>query len=235
MITIATYQQYALMAEVFKYPTADIKQRILELIVMLKEQYPEAFQIIERYTDWIRDTEQHEIEEVYAKTFHVQAICFLDLGYVIFGEDYKRGEFLVNMKREQLEAENDCGPELPDNLANVLTLLPKLRDEELRDEIAGRVMIPALRMMLREFGEQRMRIRTSMLKKKHNALILEDQRNGNIYKDAIEALLFMLTNDFEEIAMHQVQPEIDPLRAAAPVSECGTCSITHVPIKTTKS
>jgi nitrate reductase assembly molybdenum cofactor insertion protein NarJ len=235
MIATQTYLQYALMAEVFKYPSADTKARIPEVLSVLKEDYPEAALAIERYSAWIRDTDQWEIEEVYAKTFHVQATCYLDLGYVIFGEDYKRGEFLVNMKREQVEAGNDCGPELPDNLANVLTLLPRLKDAELRDELAGQVMMPALRMMLKEFGEQRMRIRTSMLKKKHNALILEDQRNGNIYKDAIEALLLMLTNDFEEVALHQVQPQTDPLRAAAPVSDCGTCNITHIPVKTMKS
>lgn len=236
MIATQTYSQYALMADIFKYPSKGLKDQVWEVMKLLNKQYPEAADALTRYADWVMNTNLHEIEEVYAKTFHVQAICYLDLGYVIFGEDYKRGEFLVNMKREQEAAGNDLGPELPDNLGNVLTLLPKIIDDEFRDELAGQVMIPALRMMLKEFGDQRMRIRTNMLKKKHSALILEGQRNGNIYKDAIEALLLMLTNDFVEIAQHhQVQTQIDPLRAAAPVSDCGTCNITHIPIKTMKS
>ena len=235
MIATQTYQQYALMADVFKYPTSDIKVQVLDVVSMLKSDYPEAAEALTRYVNWINDTDQHEIEEVYAKTFHVQAICYLDLGYVIFGEDYKRGEFLVNMKREQEEVGNDLGPELPDNLGNVLTLLPKIKDEAFRDELAGRIMIPALRKMLMEFGDRRMQMREKMLKKKHNALILEGQRHGNIYKDAIEALLIMLTTDFEEVALVEAKPNVDPLQAAAPVSDCGTCNITHIPIKNQKS
>lgn len=235
MIATQTYLQYALMADVFKYPTADIKQQVNDVAAMLRSEYPNAAEALSRYVNWINTTDIHEIEEVYAKTFHVQAVCYLDLGYVIFGEDYKRGEFLVNMKREQKEAGNDCSPELPDNLANVLTLLPKLKDDAFRQELAGRIMIPALRMMYKEFSDRRMEIRTRMLKKKHNAVILEGQRNGNIYKDAIEALTLMLTEDFKEIELHQVTPETDPLRAAAPVSDCGTCNISHTPIKTQKS
>ena len=235
MIATQTYQQYALMAEIFKYPTADIKQLVIDVSAMLRSEYPDAAEALTRYVDWINATDIHEIEEVYAKTFHVQAVCYLDLGYVIFGEDYKRGEFLVNMKREQEQVGNDLGSELPDNLGNVLTLLPKLQDDDLRKELTGRIMIPALRMMHKEFSERRMEIRTKMLKKKHNAVILEGQRNGNIYKDAIEALILMLTTDFEEVELHQVKPETDPLRAAAPVADCGTCSISHAPIKTQKS
>lgn len=235
MIATQTYQQYALMADIFKYPTSDVKVRVLDAVSMLNSDYPDAAEALTRYVNWINETDQHEIEEVYAKTFHVQAICYLDLGYVIFGEDYKRGEFLVNMKREQEEAGNDLGPELPDNLGNVLTLLPKIKDEEFRNELAGRVMIPALRMMLKEFGDRRMKMREKMLKKKHSALILEGQRHGNIYKDAIEALLIMLTTDFEEVALVEAKPNVDPLQAAAPVSDCGTCNITHIPIKNQKS
>lgn len=235
MIVTQTYQQYALMADVFKYPTDDVKAKVFDVVAMMRAQYPEAAEVLTRYADWINETNQHEIEEVYAKTFHIQAVCYLDLGFVIFGEDYKRGEFLVNMKREQAAVNNDCGDELPDNLASVLTLLPKIKDANFREELAGRVMIPALKKMLQEFGDQRMRIRTQMLKQKHNALILEGQRNGNIYKDAIEALLIMLNTDFREVALAEIRPNVDPLRAAAPVSDCGTCTITHIPIKNQKS
>lgn len=235
MIATQTYQQYALMGDIFKYPTKDIKSQVFDVVSMMRAQYPEAAEALTRYSDWINETEQFEIEEVYAKTFHVQAICYLDLGFVIFGEDYKRGEFLVNMKREQAAVNNDCGEELPDNLGSVLTLLPKIEDENFREELAGRVMIPALRMMLKEFGERRMQMREKMLKKKHSALILEGQRHGNIYKDAIEALLIMLNTDFKEVAIAEVKPNVDPLQAAAPVSDCGTCNITHIPIKNQKS
>jgi nitrate reductase assembly molybdenum cofactor insertion protein NarJ len=55
---------------------------------------------------------EDEYEELYTKTFDVQPICYLDLGYVIFGEDYKRGAFLLHMQEEQQKVNNDCGTDL---------------------------------------------------------------------------------------------------------------------------
>ena len=46
-------------------------------------------------------------EEIYTRTFDVQAITTLDVGYVLFGDDYKRGELLVNLNNEHTKAGND--------------------------------------------------------------------------------------------------------------------------------
>lgn len=53
----------------------------------------------------------------------------LDLGYVMFGEDYKRGAFLLNMQIEQQKINNDCGTDLPDNICNVLDLMTLSKDD----------------------------------------------------------------------------------------------------------
>jgi len=229
------YGHYALMARFFGYPSATLKEDAKAAETMLKATCPDAATEFKRFADWVAETDIHEMEEVFAKTFHVQAICYLDLGYVIFGEDYKRGEFLVNMQREQATANNDCGEELPDNLMNMLTLLPMLKDDTFRDELAGRVMIPALRKMLKEFDSARMRMREKMLRKKHSALIMEGQAHGNIYRNALQALLLLMKNDFNEIALVDTTPESDPLRAPAPVDSCGTCSVSHTPVNTQRS
>ena len=172
MIAVKTYHQYAMMAKIFQYPGPQAKEEALRVSSMLEADYPNGAKSFKRYLDWATLTPLHEMEEVFAKTFHVQAICYLDLGYVIFGEDYKRGDFLVNMKREQELAGNECGEELPDNLANVLTLIPKLKDEQLLADLTGRIMIPALRKMLKEFEDSRIAMKARVLKKKHNALIM---------------------------------------------------------------
>ena len=220
------YLRYALMAEVFRYPTEGFGDRMRSVDAMLATHYPETVHVFERFLDWATTTPLHDMEEVYARTFHVQAICYLDLGFVLFGEDYKRGEFLVNMKREQAMADNDCGCELPDNLVNVLTLLPLLKDSAFRDELAGRIMIPSLRRMLQEFSDTRTVLREKMLKRKHNAILLADRTDGNIYKNALEALLVMLTADHVDLGMLDARPQGDPLHAAAPMG-CGTCAEPH--------
>lgn len=237
MAAARPYTQYALMADLFRYPGEDFRERAVDVGTMLNVLYPEAAGALERFIQWAVNTPLHEVEEIFSRTFHVQAICYLDLGFVIFGEDYKRGEFLVNMKREQAEAGNDCGEELPDNLANVLTLLPLLKDDNLRAELAGRVMMPALRKMMAEFSPRKLELRTNMLRKKHNAIIMDGQENINVYHDALLALFQMLETDFTEVALAEHRPNgLDPLRAAAPASDCGTCSIPHSPlIKTAKT
>jgi len=236
MKTARPYTQYALMADLFRYPGTDFKQQVIETQTMLRVLYPEVADTLQRFTEWVETTPLHEVEEIFSRTFHVQAICYLDLGFVIFGEDYKRGEFLVNMKREQAEAGNDCGEELPDNLANMLSLLPLLKDDDFRAELAGRVMMPALRKMIAEFSPRKLELRTNMLRKKHNAIIMDGQENINVYHDALLTLFRMLETDFTEIALAEHRPNgLDPLRAAAPAADCGTCSVTHSPlIKTNK-
>lgn len=218
--------KYRLFADLFKYPDAGLAQAAAGCVKRARLVSPEAAKELEVFRSWALETPLHDMEEVYTRTFHIQAVCYIDLGYVIFGEDYKRGEFLVNMKREQAEAGNDCGDELPDNLVNVLNLLPLLQDSELVNDLGSRVLIPALHKMLVEFDSSRMDMREKALKRKHNAIILEGRADANIYRYALHALLMVLLTDFPEVAAPTVtQSQTDAFLRGA--SACGTCSTTH--------
>lgn len=199
MMSDPKYIHYSQLASIFSYPTDELPLHTRQCQEWLLKDYPNMSEAFSLFSNWVSSTSLNEMEEVYTKTFHIQAICYLDLGFVLFGEDYKRGEFLVNMKREQELAGNDCGDELPDNLSNVLTLFPKLKDKEIRDELAVRILIPALKKMLFEFNVSRMEMRNKAMKKKHNAILLENQANGNIYQYALSTLLGIISKDFENI------------------------------------
>lgn len=189
---------YLLFAPLFRYPTKDLARQVQTCLFEVQEAYPEAAEKLNPFADFVKDTTVHRIEEIFTKTFHIQAICFLDLGYVIFGEDYKRGEFLAHMKREQREAGNDCGTDLPDNLPNILTLMPKIQDKELIEELSLMILIPGLKKMLQEFNSSKLQRKTEALKKKHNALIMEGMPDGNVYQYALAALLGVLEMDFKD-------------------------------------
>jgi nitrate reductase assembly molybdenum cofactor insertion protein NarJ len=190
----------------------------------LKTEYPDAANEMQRFVDYINAESLENIEEIFGKTFHIQAICYLDIGYVLFGEDYKRGEFLVHMKHEQHKANNECGEELPDNLANVLALMTKIEDEEFLDELSVKVLMPALKNMLKEFDLARMELRNKILKKKHRVLIQQDIQYGNIYFNALKALLLVLEEDFQHV-QYEVA-EVAPAFGANFLSNCGACSNT---------
>ena len=72
-----------------------------------------------------------DLQELHTRTFDVQSLTTLDIGYVLFGDDYKRGALLSNLNQEHSRAENDCRGELADHLPNLLRLIPKLKDQDL--------------------------------------------------------------------------------------------------------
>ena len=127
---------YKALAEVFRYPTPERGTFIEEWRKIVRHAVPEMASKLESYIGHIQQKTVARQQEYYIATFDVQALCFLDIGYVLYGEDYNRGIFLVNMKNEQKSADNDCGHELPDHLPNMLTLLPKLKDELHRTELS---------------------------------------------------------------------------------------------------
>lgn len=215
---------YKILADIFRYPAEGYHDRVNACYTFLEQNYPEAATKMVRFIDFINSKSLHEIEEIFSLTFHIQAVCYLDIGYVLFGEDYKRGEFLVNMKREQRDANNDCGIELPDNLPNYLVLLAISKDPELVEELAARCLKVALEKMLTEFQASRMAIRTKVMKKKQKVILLKDIEEGNIFQNAIQALLEVVKEDFKGIEYHddKLQPSLSNV-----IPTCGTgCSTT---------
>ncbi len=222
-------EHYNLLAEIFKYPSAETANKIAEIKVLLDEKYPEAGEEFTRFSDFMANSTKDEIEEIFGKTFHIQAICFLDLGYVIFGEDYKRGEFLVNMKEEQRKAGIDCGIELADNLPNILRLIAIHKDQQFLDEMVSMIMLPAIEKMLSEFDERKTRIRENVLNKKQKVIIMKGIKNGNIYKNALSMLFMVLKEDFKHIDFKKKVDVVTAqqrtfLNARDNASDCGDCA-----------
>jgi nitrate reductase assembly molybdenum cofactor insertion protein NarJ len=213
-------EQYFILSELFKYPKEGYQDNVKKCMFMLEDKYPEAAKTFERFYDYIKDKTLYQVEEVFGFTFHIQAICFLDVGYVLFGEDYTRGEFLVNMKAEQAKINHDCEEELADNLPHVLQLMAISDDKDFVEELAVRAVIPALEKMLVEFKASRTELRKKIMKKKQKAIIMEDIKEGNIYQNAIQALLIVLQTDFAGIDFgdEKIEQSLSNF-----IPDCGTC------------
>lgn len=227
-------EHYNLLAEVFKYPSANTPKKIMECQEFLDANFPESGEEFKRFSDFIASSTDDEIEEIFTKTFHIQATCFLDLGYVIFAEDYKRGEFLMNMKNEQKKFNNDHSPELADNLPYVLTLLPLHDDEGFVNELVKMIMVPALEKMLSEFDERKTQIREKVLNKKQKVIIMKGIKNGNIYKNAISALILLFKEDFSNVQLNMAEDIVPQytsefVNKEAISSDCGTGCGTTIP------
>ena len=216
---------YNIIANLFRYPNETYKRDVDACVLILKDNYLGAYSEILPFHQYIQTKDLYEIEEAFAKTFHIQAICFLDLGYVLFAEDYKRGDFLVKVKNEQRNVNNDCGDELADNLPNILTLMALLKDEEFLVEFAVRIVKPALEKMLAEFDSARMELRDKVRLKKHKVLLQQDMENKNIFQYALQALYSVIKKDFVDIEYDD--PEFMPLIGGNFLKSCNTgCSTT---------
>jgi nitrate reductase delta subunit len=81
------------------------------------------------YLELASKTEQ-EREEAYVAAFDFDPQCTLEIGWHLFGEDYRRGEFLVRLRGLLRQKGIPEAGHLPDHLSLVLQLLPELSEAE---------------------------------------------------------------------------------------------------------
>jgi nitrate reductase molybdenum cofactor assembly chaperone len=164
---------YPGLAQLLNYPNGEYRKVVHRLLLELDHYSSRAIDEFMPVALHFTRLPTAELQEYYIRTFDVNAACYLDIGYVLFGEESKRGQFLLNMKNEQLKAGNDCGTEFPDHLPNVLTLLPKIKDQQFAEELVVTMLLPALKHMVENF-------RTEV----------------NIYKYLLKILIDVLEKDF---------------------------------------
>jgi nitrate reductase delta subunit len=84
-----------------------------------------------------------EIQEAFIHAFDMNPNATLEIGWHLFGEQYERGEFLVNLRGRLREAGiEECG-ELPDHLLHVLPLMSSMDPDDVR-AFAQKFVLPAL-------------------------------------------------------------------------------------------
>ena len=209
MRTLDHYQQ---LAAVFDYPDADLPAQLRRLCESLQSRYAAAASRLEFFAkalpssgERLSEIELDEVREIFTRSFDVQAITTLSVGYIVFGDDYKRAELLVNLNREHRDAGLDCGSELSDHLPNVLRLIAKWQDPEIVVEFVEEILHPAIDNMIHEFGANRILERNRLYRKHYKTLIASSEERGTMYIDALQGLLAVLRQDFD-LAEHR-RPE----------------------------
>jgi len=195
----STFEIYKLFASVFTYPNEEVRSKIDELHNLLDKSYPDVSEVMNDFFEFTKTVSKWKWEELFTRTFDVQAITTLDIGYVLFGDDYKRGELLVNLNKEHQEAGNDCGNELADNLANLLRLIPRMQNAEIRNELVEIIIIPALDKILSEFNAESVSMKNKIYKRQHKTIIDQSEDYGRIYLKPLTAINEILKKDFNYI------------------------------------
>jgi nitrate reductase assembly molybdenum cofactor insertion protein NarJ len=195
-MTNKNINHYEKLAQLFQYPKTDYKEKVREAENVLSELYPETLKTFKQFSEFVSNSSHDEITEIFTRTFDVQAITTLDVGYVLFGDDYKRGELLVNLNREHREAANECTDELADNLANLLSLLPKMQNHDIRDELVEMIIMPGLIKIINEFDTKNINLKNKIYKKQYKTIIEQSEDYGRIFLIPLMVVYKIIENDF---------------------------------------
>lgn len=211
---------YEQLAALFEYPGPDYPARVRLAREFLGDRYPAAVAALSAFaralpseTDSFSTEALYEMQEIFTRSFDVQSITTLGVGYVMFGDDYKRGEVLVNLNREHRTAGVDCGTELPDHLPLVLRLLARWQDPEIVAEFVEEILYPALEKMIGEFGPERMEQRNQLYEKHFKTLITSSEERGTIFRAPLAAVNAVLAEDFDPSPPERPERGNDFLRA----------------------
>jgi len=187
-------EHYNNLAKLFEYPEEDYRALIIETIDDISGDYPDAAQELEKFLELL-PSQMGELQELYSKSFEVQAVTSLDVGYVLYGDDYQRGVILANLKNEHDKVSNTCNEELPDFLPNLLRLLPKIEDDAIRDEMVTMLIAVAVEKMMGEYSASALRAKDKLYQKQYKVLITPTLP-VEIFLYAFNALYAVLDSDF---------------------------------------
>jgi nitrate reductase assembly molybdenum cofactor insertion protein NarJ len=197
--------KYLTLAGLFDYPDHKTDDLLHATSDILLARYPMTIDTFRQFHKAILGMDLHGREEYFINTFEVEALISMDLGYILFGEDYKRGNFLAMMQQEQTEAGNDLGSELADHLPNVLRLLPLMSEHEVAEELAYSIILPAIREILKKF-----------------------ENTGNVYQYAFETVLKVMETDFSELPFEVYQVKADAQSCGGDEYACGADFLTEI-------
>ncbi len=135
---------YKALATLLTYPGADYPRQIEASVRIAPE---EGRAQLEQFAAQVRGLATEELQELFTRTFDLNPMCSLELGWHLFGENYDRGLLLVRMRGELRRHELEESTELPDHLTHALRLVGRMEREAAAD-FTGACVLPALEKML---------------------------------------------------------------------------------------
>jgi nitrate reductase delta subunit len=138
---------YNLLAKALTYPDAAYLGTLEQCREALQDLCPESAAHVAAFAERVAGTSLAELEELYIRTFDLNPLGALDLGWQLFGEEYNRGLFLVKLRTLMHQFHLADTAELPDHITHVLAILARMDDEAAVD-FATACVIPAMRKVL---------------------------------------------------------------------------------------
>ena len=130
--------------------------------------------MLDEFRTFLEVTPVEQMEEVYTRTFDLQAICHPYIGYHLFGNGGQRGMFMAGLREHYNASGFSTGNELPDRLSTMLRFIPNCTKAE-REELISECLVPAVKKMVSGFED-----------------------GSNPYRGVLQALLLVLQKESED-------------------------------------
>lgn len=144
-------QSLALFAVLLEYPNNHPLHQFEVNWNSFGELNAEILQHIQKFREGISELSLTALQELYTRTFDLQMICYPYVGYHLFGESYKRGAFMSQLKERYQRYGFSAGNELPDHLGMLLRFISNIDDEEESVVLIEDGLLPALKKMKKAF------------------------------------------------------------------------------------
>jgi nitrate reductase delta subunit len=144
---------YRLFAGLLEYPTGTLGGQARQCCDLLSAMGSPAVAALERCCGWVEQAPLAQLEELYTRTFDLQAVCSPYVGYQLFGNSYKRGLFMARLNQGYRERGFSAGSELPDHVAIILRFLALGTEDDFSQALLREGLVPALSKMAQTFGD----------------------------------------------------------------------------------
>jgi nitrate reductase molybdenum cofactor assembly chaperone NarJ/NarW len=118
-------------AALFEYPSGSYRAALDATIARSRsEGLTSVYEKLEKFHSEVHELNLTEMEELFTRTFDINPVATLEIGWHIYGEQYERGTFLVQMRSRLRDLNIEEGTELPDHITSALRLLARVKEEE---------------------------------------------------------------------------------------------------------
>ncbi len=111
----------SLLAQALRYPFPDQIDTLISQVASLNGK--PGSKAFAKFLALLQPLSLNKQEELYTRTLDLSPLAAPYIGYHIWGESYKRGEFMAQLNHEMKACQIDLEGELPDHLRPVLQYL----------------------------------------------------------------------------------------------------------------
>jgi nitrate reductase delta subunit len=137
-----------LFADILDYPAPGLAGKAAECATLVGVAQPEAAALLQSFGRFAEENSLGKLQEVYSGFFDLNSICHPYVGYQLFGENYKRSVFLIELQKAyRAEGFEASASDIPDRLSTLLRFVAHSKGGEDIDELLNRGLLPALARM----------------------------------------------------------------------------------------